>query len=346
MEREYLEKIAVKSAPVYKLAEYLALEAGNDSEINPEETEEIKEEFRKHIYFFTEAQMKFIDGLIEKTRNGGMILNDDEIDLEGFYPYEYLSVFLHEDKLYLGLPDELRDIYTEAIAEENFEVTRVNNREMIKYATALINLYGIYEIQQFVSVWNQHHKEKINHDEAKSFLNASSDFAADYFADHNYVYSDSFFGDEEIKEFLEEVKDFKYYMPPKSKINLYSDENYYEKIPEYTEMADFLNQYVPNDNFSGDSMRLDILLRCKRLEKPIDIVNTLNQYDFPVEDKEAMKEFERLYKNMFNNTHMWELRGFTPPQFERESGKKLHPFKIPDFVRVEKEKRKNKKRSK
>jgi hypothetical protein len=342
MDRKYIEETAVKSAPVYKLTECFALKAEEEYGQNLGKIEEIKIDFKQHIYFFEDEKIKFINNLTEQMKDGEIILKGDEINLEGFFPYDYIYLFFHENGLYMVLPDELRDIYINTTNEENFEEIRARNLEMLKYAVALTNLYGIYEIKQFVSVWNQHHKEKTDYEKAESFINKSCDYTFEYFADEYYVYSESFQDDADIDDLLEEVEKFKYYMPPKSVINLYSEDDHYEKVPGAAAMADFLNKYVPNDHFKGDTLRLDILLDCRRLVKPIDIVNNLNEYGFPVENKEVMKEFERLYRILFDNTHMWLFRGFTPSQFESETGNKIKSFKIPEFDLVEKSK--NKKR--
>ena len=342
MDKKYIESIAVEYVPAYKLAECLSLKYKNteEKETAPERADEVTEEFKQHIYFFDEEQIKFMSDFIEKTQTGGLIVENDKIDLAGLFPYDYFFAYLHDDKLYLVLPDELRDIYIETIAEDNFESIRKLNREMLKYAVALTNLYGAYEIEQFVTVWNQHHKDKIDYYAAEKFLNKSSDYTLEYLQEDDYVFSDSLYSDEETDDLLDKVEYLKYYMPTKSVINLYSEDDYYEKIPEAITMAEFLNRYVPNDTFLGDTLRLNIIYDCKRLEKPIEIVNILHGYGFPVEDKEAMKEFERLYQNLLNNTHIWEFRGFTPPQYENETGKQVKPFKIPEFERVEKGKKK------
>ena len=350
MRKKFLEELALKSSPVYKLHECIALKLSDaeDSENNEEKIKEkaaeIKEKFKRHIYFFDGGKHSFIENIIKDARNGGFILNDNTINLE-VNPYAgYLYFFSHENELYIIFPEELSDIYKETIAEEDFNIINERNCEMAKYAMALLNLYGIYEIIQYVNVWNQHHKEKIDRGEAERFLNELLEFGNIYYLDdeyEGYVIYDSFMDYDEIDDMLEKTEGVNYYMPTKSVINLYREEDSIEELPEALKISELLNEYVPNDNIRADTLRFSIIMDCRRtIEKPIDIVNTLHEYDFPVENKEAMSRFEKLYRNLFQNSHIWELHGFTPLQYEQETGKKIDDFKFPKFELVAKKKKK------
>ena len=352
MKKKYIEEYAVESAPIFKLSECIKLKSEDyktDDEPNkPDEAEEaeaeaeqIMAEFRHHLYFFDEEQIEFVNFLAGQMRSGGLVITDDDITMAGLYPFEYFTAFLNEEKLYLVLPDELREIYEQTTAEASFEPMRKHNREMNKYAMALANLYGACETGQFAAVWNQHHKDKIGQGDVERFMEQSCVYAYEYFLEGDYVFSQFLQNDDEIDDLLDSVSHMAYYMPPKSVITLYGEVDYQENIPEANAVVEFLNRYVPNDALPGDMLRYDIILKCRRLEEPIGIVNTLSRHGFPVQDKEAMKEFERVYKNFFENTHMWAFRGFTPSQYELETQNKVKPFKIPEFVAV-----KNKKNSK
>ena len=345
MKRESIEERAIKSAPVYKLSECLALGGWEYSEITSEEIEEITDYFKRYICFFKDEQLKLIDDLIEAQKNNNaFVIEGDEFDFQHLYHEDFVFVFSSENKLYLIIPDELKNIYEETIKEENFHAELAYNREMAKYAIALVNLYGICEIEQFVAVWNQHHKEKTDRKETERFLDESCEFIEDYYLDDGLLISDCFINDDDIDDLFDEVKNLPYYMPTKRVISLYGDEDCLENLPEAKKMSEFLNEYVPNDNIWADTLRLSIIFDCKRLEKPIDIVNTLHDYNFPVTDKEAMDKFEKAYKILFENTHMWPLRGFTPYQYEQATGKKVKPFKIPEFKLVTKNNKKQPKK--
>ena len=51
--------------------------------------------------------------------------------------------------------------------------------------------------------------------------------------------------------------------------------------------------------------------------------------DFPLHDEAAVIKFEKLYQTVLSNTHVWELRGFTPYQYTYETGTPIARFVLP-----------------
>ena len=56
----------------------------------------------------------------------------------------------------------------------------------------------------------------------------------------------------------------------------------------------------------------------------------LKEADAPLADTAFVEKFERLYNKLRDNTHIWELHGFTPYQYQNAAGKRLLPFRLPE----------------
>ena len=330
---KYWEEDAVQAAPAYTLAECAALDVKwfdeEDLTDIPSLIEKTKERFRSALFVCDKEQLGFLrdaaDMSAEKTPF-------TEMPPGGFYSFfcnNFVFLFFWEDEYYLVLPDELADIYRGVLSEPDFAAVSGYNQELCAYANALINLYGACEINWYVEVWNNHHREKITLDGARGVLSDLEEFYPNFWLDDGFIINESLF-DDDFEELLEMVGDMDYYMPSKSVIAIYSEpnESYYEKTSGAKEMNAFLAGIIDNE-VKLDNLQLEVALSCERLERPEYVRGCLERAEFPLGDAEVSAKFEKLYQNLRDNTHIWELRGFTPYQYEIETGKRLKRFALP-----------------
>ena len=333
MPERYWEDDTIKAAPIYTLSECAVLSPrifdADDLSDMEGLTDGLKERFHTALLLCDEAQLAVVRMAAE--------LSADQKPLTEFLPYDFrpfhnngfVYLFSWEDSDYLVLPDELARVYEETFAEDDFVTRNQHNVKLGVYAKALINLYGAYEIEWFVEVWNHHHRDKIEYKEAEQFLSDQTYFQSDYYFYDGFVVHDCLF-DDDFEELLEEAGDLDYYMPTKSVIAFYTaSDDYYEKTPGAKEMNAFLAGLITND-VKLDNLQLEISISCERLESPIYVRECLKEAGFPLDNAEAVAKFEKLFQNLRDNTHIWELRGFTPYQYETETGKRLKRFALPE----------------
>ena len=363
---EEIRERAVSAKPVYSLSEcikidkdFLETESAEAEELSQEDTdeliEEIKESFSDCVRYGNDKKLNIIrkyveerDAPIEKADSGGD--DDGEVScFHEFYEDNIIYPFTWEDKLYLILPDELVQIYQEIVNAPDFAAVSAYNAELLKYATALTNLYGVCEISQFINVWNTHHKEKLSdYSKTAEILEKLGMQNYSYFAIDGYLLADGIWLDSHRDQLLERVEGLEYYMPLKSVIALYAKEDYYMEIPGAKEMSEFLSQYIPekqredeNKNiafyFSGmtkerilDFINHQIARACKRVYRPAFIRQELEKagIGFILNDAEAVAKFEKLFMTLRENTRIWEFRGLTPYQHELQNGKMLPKFDL------------------
>jgi len=322
---------AITAAPAYDLATCVALAPKNEDSIDDADdaVRIIKERFERTLYLCDEAQLAFVRFAAELSeKRGSYELPDRYYPFSAFCGNDFVYLFANDDAYFLVLPDELAQILHEVTARENFAPENAKNSEMNIYANALLNLYGAYEVEQFAEVWNHHHKDKITFNEAQEFLTDMMYFHSDYWIDEDFVVHDCLF-DDDFDELWEETNEKPYYMPTKSVIRALWNRGYeFEtKINGENEMNAFLAQYVPDEQDLED-VQYDVLSACERLSGPAEVRRDLEEAGIELTE-EFVSQFEKLFQTLRDNTHIWELRGFTPYQYTIETGKQIPRFKLP-----------------
>lgn len=331
--REAFEHIAICAEPVYTLAECLSAAPDDDGgfDLGADRVSAIKERFRTTLYLCDKEQLDFIRFVAELSASRATLDRVIYYPLHAFAHNGFLFVFSSGGGHYLVLPDELAAIFHEVIADADFAQVNAARLELKMYAGALINLYGAYEIEQYVDVWNRHHRGKISRGEAEEFLSDMANFHSDYYFIDNFIVHDCLYEDD-FDDLWDKTHDKDYYPPTKSVIREYASRGHGsdEKSPDEREMDEFLAGKVKLDGENDlDDIQWEIKNACERLKSPAEIRKMLAEWDFPLDDETAVSQFERLYNRLRNNAHIWELRGFTPHQYEAHTGENIMRFELP-----------------
>lgn len=350
--KSYYESNFFKSKPIYTLADCVTFglrDAGvqeqEDEEYLPELLELITERFREAVYLCDEEQLKFLNTVAELSRER-MAWGSEEppFSILIFHSNGFFYLFEDDGKDYIVLPDELGKIYREVVSGADFAEINAKKQELAFYAKGLIELYGMYELEHFAVVWNQHHKDKISQEEAETFLSDLANFHSDYYFDDDYVAHDCLF-EYDVHELWEETDDLEYYMPTKSVIRecvaKCQDADY--KRPGQMEMEAFLAEHVYNHEENQvflEVLQFYIVHSSERLEVSEEIRGTLEEAGAPLGDAAFVERFECLFNKLRENARIWELRGFTIHQYEAQTGNKVEQFRLPRADKKRKKKRK------
>jgi hypothetical protein len=326
--RETYEHIAIEAPPVYTLAQCFAAKPYEDYASDEERVEAVKERFRKALYLCDEEQIAFVRFAKKQSENRAALTAAVFYPLHCFAFDDSMFVFLHEGNYYLSLPDEMREIYEEVLEYGNYEAINTKNREMNTYAAALLSLYGAYETEWFVTVWNHHHKDKITREEAETFLSDQAYFHSDFYFYDWFVVHECL-DEEEFEALWEQTEELDYYMPTKSVIREYAKRGYEKEDTAAEKAMDaFLAEHIKNERDLDDLQGL-IAMSCERMESPQMIKEYLEDAKAPLSDELFREKSERLYNKLREDTHLWPLKGFTPYQYEAETGNRVSPFQLP-----------------
>jgi len=333
--KELFELFAILSEPVYTLAEYFAIvnnrinnQVSNEYEESIDPIMEFKESFRKMVYFYDENKLAFLRFAAELSDKKGIWEPDvNSAPFELFIDFDFIYLFKKDENYYLVFPDELKELFREITSDKNFAGINTKLLEQKFYATALLELYGIYDIYQFIEVWNHHHKDKITYKEAETFFIDRSCYEPDYYFEKNYIVHNRL-NKTKFNELLEIIQNKKYYMPTKSVLMDCYSKIYEYRLPGDNEIDAFIAEYIENE-YKLEKLQFEIKFSCEHLKKPAELSAILIESDMPVENTVFMEKFERLYNNLRNNTHVWTLRGFTLYQYRNETNKSIPEFHLP-----------------
>jgi hypothetical protein len=325
---ETYESFTIEAAPVYTLAACFAAKPDDDFDSTQTRAEGVMERFRKALYLCDDEQLDFVRFAIAQSESKAALTAACYYPLRCFVFDDSVFVFSHEGGYYLSLPTELREIFDEVLANQNYAAINAKNREMNTYAKALLNLYGAYEMDWFVEVWNHHHKDKITQQEAESFLCDQANFHSDFYFYDWFVVHDCL-DEDEFEELWEATEELDYYLPTKSVIREYAKRGYGDdSTPAEHALDAFLAEHIKDGRDLDDVQGL-LHMSVEQMESAESIQELLEDAKAPLEDEAFRERFERLYNNLREDTHLWPLKGFTPYQYQTETGKRIAPFKLP-----------------
>ena len=181
---------------------------------------QICENFKEDLFYIPPRELEFLAKVISMDFN--VTNHIDYEDCSFLYSLGYIYLYDFNENIYPVIPKELRKLY-EGIPKKKLEDKTRQSQELYSYATALVRLYGIYPVEQFVEVWNAHHKKSISLEEAGMYFYMMYDRQVYFKYDYQYVLSSHFVNNEGYR-LLESMKDKPYYMPTKDEVFSYSKE--------------------------------------------------------------------------------------------------------------------------
>ena len=200
----------------------------------------------------------------------------------------------------------------------NFDINNITN-EVKRYhllrnvLTAANNLYGVYEISFFIELFNNlfNDVEPLDYDELSKYLKLCKKSGSEIGTSENYIASNSLFIVESDFEGLRKVTEEKdYYIPTKDELMRYRDSDYFEKTKQYTEFEEVIYKKLKNKERAEEIAEI-IGFNSKFKDVSIEYMS----FEFKVlgiefADKKEEKEFLEAYVNLYNNTRVWQERGF------------------------------------
>lgn len=278
----------------------------------------------KDSLYITEAQRKTIADVIKK-------VNLNEINMEdtrSFKNLGYIYWFYHNNEIQIVCPDEIAEKYMNSYEKDNEEIIKMNN-DLSNYARALQHIYGVFEAEQLVKVWNKYNKEKIDEEFVFDFMDVIGRRQNYFWWDYPYIISDYFMEIGEYEDFLQSRIEKEYYMPSKKEIEYYMEEEfdidnlYYKRMLNYFEKQKSLNEVQLDD------LMLSIEMGCIFNNSFQDIINIINDSGFKFKNLDELNKFMRNYIDLSNNTRKWETKGYKPVELSEVNDNNIIPFEKP-----------------
>lgn len=329
-------KYSIKKAPSYKLRECLsyytkqqlvdiAFEHGeyiSMSKVKSAIIDSIEEilisRIEKDSLFFTMPERDMLAKFIE---DGGLADNNLEKSIS-LKSLGYIFWFYNDNHFYAVCPDEIASGFMKSY-EGNDEYTVNRNNKMMDYIIALQHIYGVFEIEQLLVVWNKHNKDKLDILEGYEFLNTVGRRQNYFWWDPPYIISDYFMHDGEYENHLKYRSNVEYYIPSKEELNYYMENEFDEDNIYFNRMWNYLEYSGQLDFNTLDDLMVAIEVSCTLDRSLQETVDEMVDEGFSFEDFDELKEFTQLYMELNNNTRKWSIKGHKPVELQKIEHKSL-----------------------
>lgn len=277
--------------------------------------------------YFTLSERDMLAKFIE---NGGVADSNIESSFK-LKTLGYIFWFYHNTHFYALCPNEIADRFILSYDSNNENTVKRNNK-ISDYINALQHIYGVFEVDQLIIVWNKYNKDKLDMLEAYKFLNIVGRRQNYFWWDPPYIVSDYFMHDGEYEEHLGDRSKVEYYIPTKEELNYYlenefDEENiYYKKIMKLLENSGELNLRAK------ENISVSIEVACTIDGSLQHIVDEMNDEGFIFDSFEEVNEFAQLFMNLNNTTRKWSIKGHKPVELTRKSGRTINNNKKDNVI--------------
>ena len=188
-------------------------------------------------------------------------------------------------------------------------------RSIINYCRALTELWGIVPYEKIIEIYNKQNNAEISQADL-DFAIECSKYAIDCYyvpqEKEKRIVSESLFVNEGDVEKLDNAQKNKpYYIPDKTQLIHYADDLYFDETPFCKDMIKFLSDYGNLETTIAAELTDEIALMARMNCNYQDILFYLEQYHI-VFNQVDINKFFRIYMGIYNNSRIWENRGYTP----------------------------------
>lgn len=285
----------------------------------------IAEDFFKELSLKSQHRLSFQPKdaiqLLQKLMNGPKEIdlipfsrkNPDLFDLLYF---RWVFLFYYEDTYTLVLPNETKEMLKSFIDDPDFKEKHKRKSLIRGYAEAFMNLYGAFETDFFLKVWNQHNKQYpldlnglLTELIGLAWFNERLRFTDSL----EYIFDNSFLDENDVPVFLSSSSHHDYYQPTKADINYFAHHEFDERIAQYKKTSQFFAKKL-NSQKLKDVMDL-IMIYIKLGLDMQGLVGELNsQFSIVFDGVKDIEEFSYLYLNLNNHSRKLSNKGHTPTE--------------------------------
>jgi len=198
----------------------------------------------------------------------------------------------------------------------------IKHRNLLnKYAIAAVQLYGIISKVEFVEIFNSQNPEQTTVDEVFTLLlpYAIKDirycFYKEYLAQSQVVSIPDFF-----EQVLLEQSGKQRYIPPKTEFLKYTEPDYLDEteLPLWNKLEMYILEHL---DYKDDIFEFLSELKTIALINSLpmaELFGLFSEYGVEFTSEEQLKKFTDLYIEFYNNKRIWQNKGYSPNQSQKE----------------------------
>jgi hypothetical protein len=235
-----------------------------------------------------------------------------------------MQLFCHEEKLIFVVPDEVK-AGLKALDEDDFIAFKSFSEDVIRFASAAVNLYGALPISLLTELLEEEYKE-VAVPEVLAILD-QAEIRNEVFClfEQNVVHR--FFEDEDgevceeaVRALLENRAGRPRYRPSPEEFFQYADPDFTEALDECERLEEAIYEIV-GDAKGLDHLIDDIAFAC-RVDAPVkDIFSILSDYNVEFRDTRDAEAVTQAIIALKNRSRSWLLFGHSPEEL-RKTGPK------------------------
>lgn len=238
----------------------------------------------------------------------------------GFYAFlldrGLLFTYFHEGALHLVIPEEVRDAYARLNTPE-FRETRGRRALVYQYLLALTHLYGVFQPEKLVDIFNGQNADELTleefHGHLDDILQREREFVLQdgWLVDAGLAQS----GEEgELEALLERIQGKPYYVPDQEELLRYTDDGYFEMTPQLEALKKFVVGSMGLDEGMAHYLVDDIQLACS-MEAPMQgLIYEFERRELVFDNEEQVRQVAQLLVDVGNHTRLWSNCGHTPAE--------------------------------
>ncbi len=202
--------------------------------------------------------------------------------------------------------------------------------EVIKYAKALANIYGVFPAKQLKEVWDFNHRRGIAPKDVIAALDKAGKEDGFYVASP-YVVSNLLPSIEQYYAVLDKhEKSETFYYASEDDIEAYENGPIYTGTQEYIFLKSFIQRKMENPE-SIDAFMEELFLLCVRDAAPNEVIEFVETKDIKFADLEEFNKFVSLYTEWFYTVRVWACKGYKPAELRVERMQN-RSFKLPSNI--------------
>lgn len=279
----------------------------------------VEENFHWKTAYLTKKQLQT---LMDKnvTENEKLSL-EDVVELEHLFPLidlGWLFLFKDLDGYALVLPTPLREALLATSTDENASLRIAHIHKMQDVLSAMMHMYGVFDLSFFVTVWNLHFpNETVSKKETEIFFLLTNELEDEVGILGDLVFHPDHFEEEDAEEFWHYLMPHDRYVPSKQDLIYYQQQFFDTRTAHYRKLRLFLEKIVSKEELP--LIEENIWTHVKFDQEPGDLLDVFGDIipGFLSSEKD-IRTFLTLYIDLLNHARKWTTLGYTPDEMMRQ----------------------------
>lgn len=230
--------------------------------------------------------------------------------------------FYDDGKVFFVIPDEIKEVFRN-MDTVLFEKVLKENQLIYKYILSFTNLYGIFNKELLIAVYNSQNKGELMLEGLEVILDMYLSRQQLFYENDEFIVDEYFDDDnlDEMEQILENAEELTYYIPDRKNLLKYADSNYFEMTPQLITLKDFItNNMSTNEEFAGYLVD-DIQMICSMDYSLQDIVYEFERRKIYFESMDQFNLVVPLIEDVYRNVRTWSNLGHTYEEILKITGK-------------------------